>query len=885
MTLFSPCKYASPLLAAGLLMVSSAARAQDAAAPTPMFPFVMPWDDASPTITDVSSFNPAPLEEKRRIVARDGHFYDQTGRRVRFLGTNLTFGANFPDKADAEKVAARMRKYGFNMVRLHHMDSRKAPGGIWDPNFADTQHIDAAQLDRLEYLVGQFKKNGIYVDLNLHVSRSFKEADGFPDTDKLPGNGKITGWFEPRMIELQKQYARELLSHLNPYTGQTWAQDPTVALIEINNEDMLLGSMRSGEFEELPDYYRGLVKTSWNAYLKEKYCSSTKLLAAWNAGRPPMGESLLRNARFAEGTQSWRLEQRAPAQGSIEVQDAAGEAPLPAGRVLQVRTTTPDKTEWHLQLHQSDLDLKEGQEYTLSFWARAQEPRRMTLNSKTDQPPWQDTGLGDSIQLTPKWKRYNLFFKAHDVTPGHSRISFILGNAAGDAWLADLSLRANGAFELEAEQSLEQLNLDLPMPSAMPWGLDSTAFLMKLEADYADGMRDYIKKDLGARGLVTCSQANYSGLAGMWRESKTDWIDMHAYWQHPSFPGRPWDPRNWLVPNKAMVADAKFGTIPGLAMNRVEGMPFTVSEYNHPAPNEFTAETMPLIMANAVWQDWDGIFLFDYNGDNQNWPQDKVYNFFSIASHPAKMAFFPAAASLFLSGRNSATSVTKTLVIPKEKVLPLAATYGNYGSIREVWRTAGGEGNVVNERLSVRFVPGNGKLRIEERKRDSTKSKLAWSTGSDPDAPKGLFQWSSPTDKILVRYDAGSPAAAMDGFNFQTTGGGPFYALTLTSKDGRPTRESRSLLLTVAGKVENAGMGWNADRTSVGNQWGEGPSLAEGIAGKVQVQTKAKSAKIFALDGNGSRVREVSGDLHGGHLSFAVGPEYQTVWYEIEAAG
>ena len=47
--------------------------------------------------------------------------------------------------------------------------------------------------------------------------------------------------------------------------------------------------------------------------------------------------------------------------------------------------------------------------------------------------------------------------------------------------------------------------------------------------------------------------------------------------------------------------------------------------------------------------------------------------------------------------------------------------------------------------------------------------------------------------------------------------------------DGQPINQSRSLLLTAVGKVENKGMQWNAERTSVGRDWGTGPTRAEGI--------------------------------------------------------
>ncbi|HEV3205012.1 MAG TPA: hypothetical protein VGY77_11540, partial [Gemmataceae bacterium] len=132
------------------------------------FPFVIPWDDASKTITDVSFLNPTPAGGNGFIRTRNGHFYDEQGKRIRFLGVNFTFSANFPDNTDAPKIAARLHKYGFNIVRLHHMDYFHAPGGIFDPQFKDKQHLEKEQLERLDYLIYQLKQHGIYTNINLH---------------------------------------------------------------------------------------------------------------------------------------------------------------------------------------------------------------------------------------------------------------------------------------------------------------------------------------------------------------------------------------------------------------------------------------------------------------------------------------------------------------------------------------------------------------------------------------------------------------------------------------------------------------------------------------------------------------------------------------------
>jgi hypothetical protein len=834
-----------------------------------MFPFLIPWDDDSKNATDVSYLNPAPLQEKHRITTRGGHFYDQTGRRVRFLGANLTFGANFPDKADAEKIAARMHKFGFNMMRLHHMDGQKAPWGLWDKKFPDLQHLDAEQLDKLDYFVAQMKKNGVYVDLNLHVARKFTAADGFPEAEKLPHNGKVTAWFEPRMVELQRDFAREMLTHRNPYTGLTYGQDPAVALIEIQNEDSLLDAARDGQMAELPDHYKNMLLAGWNRTLGAKYKSTDALLAAWNANVPDAGKNLLLNSRFADGTKGWELEQNSPSAGRIEVEDIVGEEASPPGRAFKLTTTAIDGTAWHLQINQGGLDLKDGQSYTLKFQARSAQPRKMTVYTKMDQPPWNDVGMRQTISLTPRWKSFELTFRAKDPIPQHSRLTFVMGESVGEVWLADLQLSTG--YSLQEGRSLEQRNLGFVQLASTAWGEDFAHYLMDLERAYADGFRDFIKKDLGARGLVTCSQASYGGIGGVWRESKMDFVDMHAYWQHPSFPGTPWDSKNWLIRNIAMVSDGNYGTLPSLSMNRVADKPFTVSEYNHPAPNSFNAETLPLIISYAVWQDWDGIFLFDYNADSFKWRSEKIDNYFSVHNHPGIMAFMPAAAALFLQGAPPQAPVGKTLDIPVKSVLPLAAASGNS---RDAWKAGGVTStDVLASRLAIQFVP-NGPLRVQSKKGQPSDA-LQWKP------TQGQFKYTAPLAQMAISKGAAQTNVEMGDWSYRLSPSNEFAALALFSRDGKAVRQSGSLLLTVVGSVENSDMGWNAERTSVGDKWGRGPVLAEGISADIALKTGARNMVVYALDSSGARLQKVAGSWKDGQLRFAIGPQYKTLWYEI----
>ncbi|MFA5190182.1 MAG: hypothetical protein WC740_05625, partial [Verrucomicrobiia bacterium] len=69
----------------------------------------------------------------------------------------------------------------------------------------------------------------------------------------------------------------------------------------------------------------------------------------------------------------------------------------------------------------------------------------------------------------------------------------------------------------------------------------------------------------------------------------------------------------------------------------------------------------------------------------------------------------------------------------------------------------------------------------------------------------------------------------------------------------------------------------------VSNKWGSTPTVCEGIGAKVTLDTKLKSVRVFALDGSGARGGEVPSMLADGRLSFEIGPQFKTLWYEIAA--
>jgi hypothetical protein len=856
-----------------LLLMPVIASAQ----PAGWFPFVMPYDDASASILHVGHLNSRPAGANGFLRALNGHLVDGTGQRVRLLGVNFTFSGNFPEKKDAVQIAARLRKFGVNIARFHHMDSYPAPQGIWDRKSSLRRNLDREQLDRLDYFIARLKDNGIYTNLNLHVSRSFTREEGFEEQTGLPDHAKCLLYFDPKRIALQHQYARELLDRVNPYTKTHYRDEPALAVVELVNENSLLAQAWHGSLHRLAPGYHQELSRQWNAWLAQRYRSTAALRTAWKIRSAADSPELLRNGALHDGTKDWVLEQH---QGAKATLTGGGDAPTGvAGRSLRIEVLAAGSADWHVQLTQSALDLQEGEVYTVRFHARADKPRDIRVATSLDRSDWRSIGLNEQMRLEADWKPYEFSFTASQVQQGHSRLQFVLGNKLGRIELAGLSLRAGAADVLVGERCLEEGRVPLGKPSH-PGFEDWLRFLMDIEAKFVRDYQKLLKQDLKMRALVVCSQANWGGLGGVARESLADLTDTHAYWEHPRFPRRDWDPGDWHIPNTPMIRDSNAGPLSTLACVRLSGRPLTVSEYNHPAPNDYQAECVPLLAALACWQDWDGIYYFDYGNEHDKPGADRIRNYFSIDSNPTKMALLPAAALLFRRGDLSPAPSSVDLQVPREQLPSLMRRHNN--NLWHIWNAAGSNiiKDVHSSRLSITLTDAGSLTAVRQLAPPS--NALRWEGRGTNEA---LFQVDSPRSKLLIGY-LGGRKLQVGSWDVEVPLDGPNFAvLALSSPENQPIEAARSLLVTAVGRAENTGMRWNADRTSVGRNWGTGPVLVQGIEANLAVPIRARSAAVYALDVTGKRAGKVASEIRDGKVRFRIGAAHRTLWYEIAVEG
>ncbi|MEO6907035.1 MAG: beta-galactosidase [Abditibacteriaceae bacterium] len=261
----------STFIAIAIFLISSVAHA---AAPPILDPNLTLFPRSS--LHDFSDLVPDAPANRGFLQSRDGHFYWQDGTRARFWGINVANHTLMVPDAQIIAMVKNFRQAGFNLIRLHHFDERN---GIIDMTRADSQHIIEERLRKLDFWIYQAHLNGISIYLDLLDYRQFKNGDDVPNADAIGRAARPYAVFDPRLIELQKEYAKVLLTHVNPYTKLAYVNDPTVVMLEIYDESGLL--MRRAVWREMPKPYNTQFRKMWNYWLKARYKSTSGLRVAW----------------------------------------------------------------------------------------------------------------------------------------------------------------------------------------------------------------------------------------------------------------------------------------------------------------------------------------------------------------------------------------------------------------------------------------------------------------------------------------------------------------------------------------------------------------------------------------------------------------------------
>jgi hypothetical protein len=253
-----------------------------------------PSKDVVAGVIDTDSWldHPAGKHGGVRMV-KDGFAFED-GTPVKFWGVNLSYTASAPDKETADFTAARYAKYGINAVRMHKFSYPTNQSGIGDPN--DSTRMDAKGLDRLDYFVSKLKEHGVYFGWSHTygfrvVPGDSKRLLAYDEIAKnLKGNTYAFINFAEDVQDLMIEMVVNLLKHKNPYTGKTYADEPALCFLELQNEDDIFFFTSEKAFNACPTYKKRF-QASFAAWLNYRYGSQEKLAAAWE-GALRSGETL-----------------------------------------------------------------------------------------------------------------------------------------------------------------------------------------------------------------------------------------------------------------------------------------------------------------------------------------------------------------------------------------------------------------------------------------------------------------------------------------------------------------------------------------------------------------------------------------------------------------
>ena len=272
----SPLAIALTLLQAVTVADDARSIATPSGAPAGWFAFAPDFDPFNKAALDLRSLNEAFAGEQGFIqVKGDSFVHEKTGQPVRFWAVNIGDDVLGHDRADLEHFARRLAKLGVNMVRL------QTP--LWRED--DLTRVDAVKLEGMHRLVAALKKQGIYLTLSSFWPY-WLEAKRLPGLQEIGGDKRAFAlpFFNKPLQDLQRNWWKNALTAPNPYTGVPLIQDPTLAFLEILNEDGML-FWTFAPYTGVAAPQMEILEKLFGGWLATKYGGVDRAFSSWSGGK------------------------------------------------------------------------------------------------------------------------------------------------------------------------------------------------------------------------------------------------------------------------------------------------------------------------------------------------------------------------------------------------------------------------------------------------------------------------------------------------------------------------------------------------------------------------------------------------------------------------
>jgi hypothetical protein len=433
----------------------------------------------------------------------------------------------------------------------------------------------------------------------------------------------------------------------------------------------------------------------------------------------------------------------------------------------------------------------------------------------------------------------------------------------------------HGFFSWEYEQAVKE---NRPVKQHV---LDKANFL------YEEQLKFYRKFEKAVRAagykgpvVTSCWQAG-TGLAHLLNlkaDAQVGMIDRHNYFGggrgHVLAPGS--------FDNKAMVSKIGSGLYSS-GLQQVKNRPFAFSEWMSLIPNEWTAESAPIIATYGMGlQGWDASYVFatdrpGYTPAIHAGRGGGIYN----ATSPTQMALYPALARMIYRG-----DVTEGEIAVERKIdissvqkgeTPLNETV-QQDFDRKVIKGSFPLELMAAGKVVLNFTDENKTeflKNVESLWKDSVMSsstgQLEWS-----EKGKGFFTINTEGTKGFVGFSDRQPHQ-LGGVTLKTDN--DFAVILITSLDEeKGIDKAGRILVTTIARAQNTGMKYNNDHTQLMER-GDAPILLEPVELALKIDRNEKP-KITVLDHSGRKTdRTISAN---GQWIDIDGAKNKTIYYLIE---
>ena len=219
-----------------------------------------------------------PPDSAYVTVDKEGHLV-RNGERLRFWGAIGSMPRAAEKNGDMyygiKESIRRIKKMGFNMVRDWSLRDCAAPHTKGDGSRGD-QH---------DFFIAECAKEGLFI--------------WAPSI--CAGRGVAVAW-DPQLEANAIAGAVSRVNHVNVHNGLKLADDPTIVIWELSNEQWWMTKMLSGDWQRGSAASKKLLLDRWTEFLTRKYENQDKLIAAWGFLFP--GEDLAKGTVLLAPTAS-----------------------------------------------------------------------------------------------------------------------------------------------------------------------------------------------------------------------------------------------------------------------------------------------------------------------------------------------------------------------------------------------------------------------------------------------------------------------------------------------------------------------------------------------------------------------------------------------------